>query len=54
KNTILIMLDSGCSAYTMATTTDLNVSTLSKLHVKKHSDLQKSNGDRPFKLSPVD
>ena len=51
KNTILSMLDSGHSAYSIAATTGLHVSTISRLHSKEHSELQKSVGGHPSKLS---
>ncbi|KIJ10656.1 hypothetical protein PAXINDRAFT_42358, partial [Paxillus involutus ATCC 200175] len=53
KNTILTRLDSGCSAHTIASTTGLNVSTISIIHAKEHSDLQKSSGDCLSKLFPA-
>ncbi|KAF8836908.1 hypothetical protein BDN67DRAFT_885708, partial [Paxillus ammoniavirescens] len=53
KNTILTMLDSGHTAHAIASSTGLNVSTISRLHAKEHSDLQKSTGGCPSKLSPT-
>ncbi|KIJ18249.1 hypothetical protein PAXINDRAFT_40010, partial [Paxillus involutus ATCC 200175] len=53
KNNILTMLDSGHTAHAIASTTGLNVSTISRLCAKERSDLQKSTGGRPSKLSPT-
>jgi len=53
KNTILTMLDSGCSAHFIASTTGVHASTISRLHSKECSELQKSSGGYPKKLSPT-
>ena len=52
-NTILSMLDAGQSAHSFASTTGFNVSTISRLHSKEHSELQKSTGGHPLKHSPT-
>ncbi|KAI0260795.1 hypothetical protein BGY98DRAFT_892441, partial [Russula aff. rugulosa BPL654] len=52
KNCILTMLDAGHSAHSIASTTGLNVSTISRLRSKERSEVQKSTGGRPSKLSP--
>ena len=51
KQTILSMLDASQSAYSIASTTGLNVSTISRLCSKEHSELQKATGGCPPKLS---
>ncbi|KIJ14111.1 hypothetical protein PAXINDRAFT_34698, partial [Paxillus involutus ATCC 200175] len=53
KNTILTRLHSGCSAHTIASTTGLNVSTISIFYAKEHPGLRKSSGDHLSKLSPA-
>ena len=53
KQTILSMLDVGQSAHSIASTTGLNVSTISRIHSKEHSELQKATGGHPLKLSSV-
>ena len=45
------MLDVGQSAHSIASTTGLNVSTISRLCSKECSELQKVTGGRPLKLS---
>ena len=45
------MLDAGHSAHSIATSTGLHVSTISRLRSKERSELQKSTGGRPSKLS---
>ena len=45
------MLDAGHSAHSIATSTGLHVSTISRLHSKERSELQKSTGGCPSKLS---
>ena len=45
------MLDAGQSAHSIASTTGLNVSIISRLCFKEHSELQKATGGRPLKLS---
>jgi transposase len=52
KNTILSMLDAGHSAHSIASITGVHASTISRLCSKEHSELQKSTGGRPAKLSP--
>ena len=47
------MLDAGQSAHSVATSTGLHVSAISRLHSKECSDLQKAAGDHPSKLSPA-
>ena len=51
KQTILSMLNAGQSAHSIASTTGLNVSTISRIHSKEHSELQKATGGHPLKLS---
>src|SRR6266436_5390916 len=53
KNTILTMLDAGHSAHSISSTTGVHTSTITKLHSKEHSRLQKSSGGCPKKLSPA-
>ncbi|KIK76073.1 hypothetical protein PAXRUDRAFT_449539, partial [Paxillus rubicundulus Ve08.2h10] len=53
KNTIIIMLDSAHSAHSIATCTGFHTPTISRLHAKEHSELQKSTGGHPSKLSPA-
>jgi len=53
KNTILTMLDAGRSAHSIASTTGVHASTISRLRSKECSELQKSSGGRPTKLSPT-
>jgi transposase len=52
KNTILSMLDAGHSAHSIASITGVHASTISRLCSKEHSELQKSTGGHPAKLSP--
>ncbi|KAF9228279.1 hypothetical protein BS17DRAFT_773405, partial [Gyrodon lividus] len=62
-NTIITMLDSGRSAHYVATSTltqvpvlyctGFHTSTISRLCAKECSELQKSTGGHPFKLSPA-
>ena len=51
KNTILSQLDAGHSIRSIASTTGISTATISRLRSKEHSDLQKSSGGRPTKLS---
>ena len=51
KQTILSMLDAGQSAHSIACTTGLNVSTISRLCSKECSELQKVTEGHPPKLS---
>ena len=53
ENTILSQLDSGYSLHSIASSTGVSTATISRLHSKKRSDLQKSVGGRPAKLSPA-
>ncbi|KAI6021342.1 hypothetical protein BKA83DRAFT_4280955, partial [Pisolithus microcarpus] len=60
RNTILTMLDAGHSASSIASSTGLHLSTISRLHSKEHSmlatehsTLQNSTGGCPSKLSPA-
>ena len=53
KNIILSILDVGQSAHSIASTTGVNASTVSRLHFKDHSKLQKSTGDCLSNLSPI-
>ncbi|KIK77158.1 hypothetical protein PAXRUDRAFT_87933, partial [Paxillus rubicundulus Ve08.2h10] len=53
KNTIITMLDSAHSAHSIATSTGFHTSTISRLHTKEHSELQKFTGGHPSKLSPA-
>ena len=46
-----LLLDVGQSAHSIASATDLHVSTISRLHSKEHFELQKATGDHPSKLS---
>ena len=50
KQTILSMLDAGQSVHSIASTTSLNVSTISRIHSKECSELQKATGGHPPKL----
>ncbi|KAF9227639.1 hypothetical protein BS17DRAFT_694418 [Gyrodon lividus] len=43
----------GHSGHSIATSTGFHTSTISRLHAKEHSDLQKSTGGHPSKLSPA-
>src|SRR6201996_9012615 len=52
KHTILSMLDAGQSACSISASTGVHLSTISRLHSKERSELQKSTGGRPKKLSP--
>ena len=47
------MLDAGQSAHSIASTTGLNVSTISRLCSKERSEFQKATGGHPLKLSSV-
>ena len=49
----LSQLDAGHSIYSIASSTGLGSATISKLHFKEHSSLQKSTGGHPSKLSPT-
>ena len=51
KHTILSQLDAGDFIHTIASTTSVITGTTSMLHSNKHSDLQKSTGGCPTKLS---
>ena len=51
KNTILSQLDSGHSICSIASSTGVGLATISRLHSKERSDLQKSVGGCPPKLS---
>jgi len=51
KNTILSQLDAGHSIHSIASTTGISTATISRLRSKERSDLQKSSGGRPTKLS---
>ena len=53
RNTILTMLDSGHSPASIASSTGLHCSTISRLRSKECSSLQKSTGGHPSKLSPA-
>jgi transposase len=53
KNRILSMLDAGHSAHSIASTTGVHTSTISRLCSKERSELQKSSGGHPTKLSPT-
>jgi len=53
KNTILTMLDAGCTAHSIASITGVHASTISRLRSKECSGLQKSSGGHPKKLSPA-
>jgi transposase len=45
------MLDAGCSAHSIASITGVHSSTISRLCSKERSELQKSSGGHPTKLS---
>src|SRR6266576_6607223 len=47
------MLDAGHSAHSIASTTGVHASTISRLRSKEHSELNKSSGGHPTKLSPT-
>ena len=53
KNNILSKLDAGHSAHSIASTTGIHVSTISRLRSKEFSEVQKSTGGQPSKLSPA-
>ena len=53
KNHILSRLDAGHSAHSIASTTGIHASTISKLRSKECSKLQKSTDEHLSKLSPV-
>ena len=53
KHTILTKLDAGHLAHSIASTTGVNVSTITRLCSKKHSELQKSSSGCLSKLSPA-
>ena len=52
KHTILTMLDAGQSTRSISTATGVHSSTISRLRSKERSELQKSTGGCPKKLSP--
>ena len=51
KSTILSQLNSGHSVCSIASSTGVGIATISRLHSKEHSNLQKSTGGHPSKLS---
>ena len=51
KNTILSQLDASDFIHSIASTTGVITGTISMLHSNNHSDLQKSTGGCPTKLS---
>ena len=51
KSTILSQLDSGHSVCSIESSTGVGIATISRLHSKKCSNLQKSTGGCPSKLS---
>jgi transposase len=51
KNTILSQLDSGHSIHSIASSTGVGIATIWRLRSKECSELQKSLGGRPSKLS---
>ena len=51
KSTILSQLDSGHSICSIASSMGIGIATISRLHSKEHSNLQKSTGGHPSKLS---
>ena len=53
QNTILSQLDSGHSLRSIASSTGVGIATISRLRSKERSDLQKSLGGCPSKLSPA-
>ena len=53
KNTILSLLDTGKSTHSISATTGVHASTISRLCSKQCSELQKSIGGHPSKLSPA-
>jgi hypothetical protein len=53
RNNILSKLDAGHSDHTLSSTTGIHVSTVSSLHSKECSEVQKSSEGRPSKLSPA-
>ena len=54
KNCILTMLNAGHSAHSIASSTGVHVSTISRLRSKEHSELPKSSGGRSTKLPLAD
>ena len=53
ENGILSRLDSGHSIRSIASSTGVSTAAISRLRSKKRSDLQKSVGGHPAKLSPA-
>ena len=53
KNYILSSLNAGHSAHSIASTSGIHASTISRLHSKEHSKLLKFAGGRLSKLSPA-
>ena len=53
KSTILSQLDAGHSICSIASSTGLGIATISRLCSKEYSNLQKSTGSHPSKLSPT-
>jgi hypothetical protein len=53
KHSILSMLNAGHSAHSIASTTSVQASTISRLHSNECSELPKSFGGHSKKLSPV-
>jgi IS30 family transposase len=53
RNNILSKLDAGHPAHTIASTTGIHVSTISRLRSKDRSEAQKSTRGHPSKLSPT-
>ena len=51
KSTILSQLDSGHSICSVASSIGVGIDTISRLRSKEHSNLQKSTGGHPSKLS---
>jgi hypothetical protein len=47
------MVNAGCSAHSIASITGVCSSTISRLHSKEHSELQRSSGGCPIKLFSV-
>src|SRR6266566_3102842 len=53
KNYILSMLNAGHSAHSIGSITGVHTSTIFRLHSKECSELHKSSGGHPTKLSPT-
>ena len=53
RNHIITLLDAGTSGHQIHHLTGIGISTISRLHSQHHSELPKSSGGRPSKLTPA-